>query len=426
MNKRSNAIHVIGIDASGFYGLTLKQIELLRSAKNIAAPNRVLKSFSSWWNNNKFGKEKPIILSSDKPIELIDILRKEDGETVLLASGDPLWFGIGRLLSVHLPKERLHFYPAATSLQLAFSRLGRSWQDATWISIHGRDPYELANRLRQNPKALVVLTDPKRGGAKEVQKVLKDVELEDSYEFWIFEELGHPEEKVQKIVPNQKISSDLNPFHLVVLLRAKPKRNNPLPFFGIEDGSFMQYEDRPGLMTKREIRVQILADLDLPEEGVIWDICAGVGSIGLEALRLRPKLKLVAIDRRIGCKELIKANAQILNVEPTTIFEAEVLETLSGNQLSKNLLNPDRMILGGGGSKKLIILEELLKNLKPGGIIVIPLSTIESISEVEKIMKSFDLLVSIKSHQAYRGVSLGEGTRLAPMNPVFIVKGTYK
>ena len=74
---------------------------------------------------------------------------------------------------------------------------------------------------------------------------------------------------------------------------------NELPLFGINDGVFIQHEDRPGLMTKREIRIQILADLELPMEGVIWDIGAGVGSIGIEALRIRPKLKLLSIEKRM-------------------------------------------------------------------------------------------------------------------------------
>ena len=67
-------------------------------------------------------------------------------------------------------------------------------------------------------------------------------------------------------------------------------RQKDLPTFGIDDDVFQQYDDRPGLMTKREVRVQILADLELPKEGVIWDIGSGVVSIGLEALRISPKL----------------------------------------------------------------------------------------------------------------------------------------
>ena len=70
------------------------------------------------------------------------------------------------------------------------------------------------------------------------------------------------------------------------------------PLFGLDDGVYLQHEDHPGLMTKREIRVQLIADLEPPENGVIWDICSGVGTVGLETLRLRPKLKLLSIENQ--------------------------------------------------------------------------------------------------------------------------------
>jgi precorrin-6Y C5,15-methyltransferase (decarboxylating) len=87
---------------------------------------------------------------------------------VLLASGDPLWFGIGRLLLQRLGPQRLRFHPAPSSLQLAFARIGRPWQDARWISLHGREPEPLAALLQQltlatgaqTPTALAASTMP--------------------------------------------------------------------------------------------------------------------------------------------------------------------------------------------------------------------------------------------------------------------------
>ena len=78
---------------------------------------------------------------------------------------------------------------------------------------------------------------------------------------------------------------------LVLLIAEDPPLPERLPLFGLEDGVFLQHPDRPGLMTKREIRLQLLAELELPADGVIWDLGAGTGSVGLEALRLRPRLR---------------------------------------------------------------------------------------------------------------------------------------
>ena len=426
-NKSQNVIHVIGIDASGFDSLSVNQVELILQSKKIAGPNRILETFSSWWVHKKLDIEKPELISNNNTKEFIKWLKQESQSIVVLTSGDPLWFGIGRQLLNNIPSNRLNFYPSVTSLQIAFSRLGRPWQDAKWISLHGREPEELAKQLQKQPSALVILTDPGRGGAKEVKTFLRGLELEEVYNFWIFEQLGHKEERVKRILPGEDISEDINPLHLVVLIREENiKAKDKLPLFGIKDSLFIQYKDRPGLITKRETRIQLLADLELPEEGVIWDIGAGVGSIGLEALRLRSKLKLVSVDKRIGCKELIKANSEKLNVSVSCIYEEEIIKLLKEKRIPKDFISPDRIILGGGGIKRTEILKRVITNLKPNGIIVIPLSTLEALSELEKILKSSSFFLNIRSIQSYRGIALGNGTRLAPMNPIFILKGKLK
>ena len=101
-----------------------------------------------------------------------------------------------------------------------------------------------------------------------------------------------------------------------------------LPLFGLNDNYFQTFEDRPNLITKRNIRIQILADLELPEFGTLIDIGAGSGTIGLEALRLRPKLKLICLDKRLGSKTLIEENAKNLGVTPIKIIEGDVNQYL--------------------------------------------------------------------------------------------------
>ena len=116
----------------------------------------------------------------------------------MFSGGDPLWFGIGRLLIQNFPLSKLYFEPAATSFQLAFSRLGKPWQNTKWISLHGRDPFEFEKAIKKLP-SLVVLTDSNRGGAIEVYQLLDSLELQKKYEFWIFERLGYLNERITKI-----------------------------------------------------------------------------------------------------------------------------------------------------------------------------------------------------------------------------------
>ena len=126
--------------------------------------------------------------------------------------------------------------------------------------------------------------------------------------------------------------------------------NNTLPLFGISDVNFKTFEDRPNLLTKREVRVQILAALELPRNGVIWDIGAGCGSIGLEALKLRPNLDLFCFDKRIGSKSLILENSKRLSVKPKFIFEEDINNTLNPRNLS-SFKKPNRLVIGGCDKK---------------------------------------------------------------------------
>ncbi|WP_320667158.1 precorrin-6y C5,15-methyltransferase (decarboxylating) subunit CbiE [Prochlorococcus sp. MIT 1307] len=424
INKVENLIHVIGTDASGPEKLPKYLQELILSTKKIAAPKRILKIIPQWWSNST-KKPLPECIASDSPSELINWLKKQGDQVIVLASGDPLWFGIGRCLVESLPGNRLVFHPSITSMQLAFARLGIPWQNASWISLHGRDAAPLAKRLQERPESLAILTNPTNEGAKEVRQYLHASGLEESYALWICEQLGHPQERIQRVMPKDELAPDLHPLHIVILLEEKPSPPTPesLPLFGIEDGIFLQHDDSPGLMTKREIRVQLIADLELPKEGVLWDIGAGVGSIGLEALRLRPKLKLLAIEKRIGASSLIQANAKRLFVQPAAVIESEALKVITNREIPEDLCNPQRVVLGGGGIHREKLLEVVLKLLPKGGIVLIPFVTLEAMSELTRTLKDSSCELTISQHQSWRGVPLASGTRLSPTNPVFILKG---
>jgi precorrin-6Y C5,15-methyltransferase (decarboxylating) len=287
------------------------------------------------------------------------------------------------------------------------------------VSLHGRDPEPLAAALQKRPAALAVLTDPQRGGARAVRLLLQASGLEAAYGFWLCERLGHAEERMTRLVPADPLPADLDPLHLVLLVAepAPAPAAQDLPLFGIADGLWLQHEDQPGLMTKREVRIQLLADLDLPAEGVLWDIGAGVGSVGLEALRLRPGLALWAVERRAGAAALITANALRLGVRPAGVVEGDAPGALEA------LPDPDRVLLGGGGRDRATLLETVLARLRPRGLVVIPMATVEALAELRPRLEAAGLQVSVGQHQAWRGAPLADGTSLAPLNPVLVLSG---
>ena len=218
--------------------------------------------------------------------------------------------------------------------------------------------------------------------------------------------------------------SDISSLNIVVLTKTtKNYSNNNLPLFGISDQIFKTFDDRPNLFTKREVRVQILADLELPKKGVIWDVGAGCGSIGLEALKLRPNLDLFCIDKRIGSKSLILENSKRLGVKPKLIFEEDIKNILNDRNFS-SFKKPNRIVIGGCNKKtKLLIINKMAKEMNIGDMIVMPIIDIQIIKELKNELENKNFKTNLNLIQTYKSLSIAEGIRLEPNNPVFLLKG---
>jgi len=415
-------IHVVGINSFEFQELPMKLQDLFLETPNIAIPDSYFKDIQLWVKKN--ANQKKLLFASRSDKALINWLKSQKADVILISRGDPLWFGIGRILLENFSKEELCFYPSNTCVQIAFSKLKIPWQEASYVSIHGRDSTKLIETLKLKPSSLAILTDTKNKGLEIIQNNLLELNLNDSYEFWLCEELGFKNEKIRKLNVKDKFPSEISELNIVILLRKENfNRENNIPLFGLKDNCFKTFEDRPNLLTKREIRIQILADLELPENGIIWDIGAGCGSIGLEALKLRPNLNLLSIDKRIGSKELITENAKRLGVFPFDILEEDINSLLISNRI-KSLKNANRVIIGGcDKNTKLRIINELSKSMNSGSIIAIPLIDIQIIKDLKETLIENNFSVSLNLIQTYKSLRISEGIRLEPNNPVFLVKG---
>ena len=425
MNKIKKKIHVVGINSFKIEDLTLEVQELFHKVKNIAAPHTYINEIRGWVPKKVI--EEKNFYESKSNLDLINWLKSTDNDVILISRGDPLWFGIGRILLNSLSKEELLFYPGKTSLQFAFSRLKKTWHDVKAVSIHGRETTELIKLLKSKEKGIAILTDPKNNNLQLIRKNLNELNLENIYEFWLCEELGSKNEKIRLISPHENLPRGILDLNIVVLLKKEINSTiKNLPLFGINDSTFKTYNDRPNLFTKREIRIQVLADLELPELGTLLDIGSGSGTIGLEALRLRPKLKLICIDKRFGSQLLVKENAEKLGVSPKKIIESDVRQFLT-NDLNNSLSDSNRIVIGGCDKKtKIKIIEVVSKSLKKGDIIVIPIITYEVLQIISNCLKQFNYETSINLIQIFKGISISEGTRFEPNNPVFIIKAKKK
>ena len=421
MNKYTRKIHIVGLNSFKVEDLSLEVKELLNKVKNIAVPNSYIDEIKNWVSKKLIVDKN--FYESKSNLDLINWLKSIDDDIILISRGDPLWFGIGRILLKKFPKEELLFYPGKTCLQLAFSRIKKSWQDVKAVSIHGRETNELIKLLKSKEKGIAILTDPNNNNLELIRKNLKELDLENTYEFWLCEELGSRREKIRLISHQENLPKRISDLNIVILLKKEISyKIKNLPLFGISDNAFKTFNDRPNLLTKREIRIQLLADLELPELGTLLDIGSGSGTIGLEALRLRPKLKLISIDKRFGSQLLIEENAKKLGVSPIKIIESDIKEFLK-NEFNNSFSKSNRVLIGGCDKEtKIEIIETLSRFLKEGDIIVMPIITYEVLQKVSNCLRQLNYETSMNLIQTFKGVSISEGTRFEPNNPVFIIK----
>ena len=425
MNAKNRKIHILGVNSFEFEELSPNIKSLLKNIENIAIPEPYFNQINIWFN--QFDKHDKNFFYSRSNNDLINWLDTCKSDVILISRGDPLWFGIGRVLLDHFPKEELIFYPSITCVQLAFRKLKRPWQNVKCISVHGRETDKLIKEIKSREYDLAIIPDPKKNNLDLIRTNLLELQIENSYEIWLCEELGFPGEKLTLIKTNEELPKDISDLYIIILLKKEIfnyQANYPL--FGINDYLFKTFNDRPNLITKKEIRVQILADLELPENGVIWDIGAGSGTIGLEALKLRPQLKLYSIDKRLGTKEIISENSRRINVKPEQIHEKDIKEFIEIN-ISNPLKFPNRVVIGGCNKEtKIFIIKKLSNHMESGDIFVLPIITLEILQEIKSLFIKLEYQLNITLLQIHKGVSISEGTRFEPNNPVFIIKAKKK
>ncbi len=369
-----------------------------------------------------FGAERfSFMVPEDKPLRpvmpverLLEDLKdcSGSGDVVVLASGDPLFFGIGRVLMRELPFERLCFIPSVTSVQLACSKLKIPWDDLISLSFHGRDSgiiEKLYPYLKsQDMTKIALLTDPVNTPRKIAQALL-DTGLE-GLTIHVAEDLGGSSQKIGSYSLEHASSSNFHPLNVVVLTG---KIKWATGGFGRREDA---YQHRAGLITKAEVRSIVLGALEIPSKGVMWDIGACSGSVSVEAAGLAPGLRIIAVEKNKERIEDIKANIrryQTLNID---LIEGSAPEVLEG------LPEPDRVFIGGGGIALSSILKKVIRRLKGRGPVVATAITLESLMLLSDKLALDGFRIEVSQVQVSRLRPLGQGRILSAHNPVFVIK----
>ncbi len=408
MSHERGTIHVIGVGNDGAESLTPRALAIVEKADVLVGGQRLLDCFPHVPAERvKIGARVDEVLATVAA-------RRATSRVVVLATGDPNYFGITRALLRHVPAEDLEIVPNVSALQWAFAKAREPWDDAAFLTVHGRTMAGLAEAARGQRK-ICLFTDEHNTPAA-IARILLDAGLRD-YHAILCEDLAGPSECVSRLSLEELARRDAHPLNTLILL-APEMTASPTPVTwtpGLPEDVFDQRKPKLGLITKREIRVLSLARLALRPDSVVWDIGAGSGSVSVEAARLAPHGRIFAVEKNADDVEIVRSNVDKFLVPHVTVLHATAPDRLD------ELPDPDAVFIGGSGGKLRAILNIAAARMRVNGHIVVNAITLDTLHETVTVFRELRLeheaiLASIARSKPLLGMMSFEA-----LNPVYIV-----
>lgn len=404
-------IYIIGLGSDGLTGLTARPRELLLSADLILGSESTL----NWVRDVK--AERLAIGANLQ--EVVGKLESNLGKKrmVIVASGDPLFFGVARYLCDKLGKEHFEVLPHVSSMQLAFARVKESWEEAflTNLATHSLD--SVLDRIRI-AEIVGLFTSEEEDPPNIARQML--VRGLDYFRAYVCENLGGPDERVTQGELSDIAEMEFSPLNVMILKR-KPGRPDQQRHasrfrrFANPDEVFVQAKPRGELITQAEVRALALAEMDVQPASVVWDIGAGSGSVAIEAAQLAPLGMVYAIEKDLADYHLIVANAQTFGVHN--------LQAIHGTApgIFAELPAPDAVFIGGIGSEVAKLVDAAYRALRPGGRMVVNVASLESLNTTYAAMKATGGRVQALLVNVARGTEQLETLRFEAVNPTFLL-----
>jgi precorrin-6Y C5,15-methyltransferase (decarboxylating) len=403
------AIDVVGV-GQGVDDLTANHRRIIERAEVLIGGKRLLALFPD------APAEKKIIGKDLDGVIAFIRRRMTRRSIVVLASGDPLFYGIGAKLVDAFGPERVAIHPNVPSVAAAFARIKEPWDGVRIFSLHGRDnESELLGALAEEER-LAVLTDPERNPAWLARQVLE--KFGGGFRMAVMEALGTAAERHGWYALADAAAQDFREPNIVLLNReARAKAGRTLLCLGTPDDEF---EHERGLITKAEVRAVTLARLRLEAGLVLWDLGAGSGSVAIESALFIRRGRIVAVEKDPGRVAQIKANARRFGVRNLKVVQAVLPDGL------KRLPRPDRVFIGGGGRDLGRIIAAAVECLRPAGRIVVNSVLVSSVNTAREALKALGFDIELIQVQINRSRDMPGGERMEALNPVWIVDGIRK
>ncbi len=393
---------IIGVGDNGLASLTPEAQALLWQAETIVLGERLdgvleggqvpgLKRVLTW--NGGFRET------------LSELLKLRGTPVTVLATGDPMHFGIGATLRRYVPAEEMVVLPSPSAFSLAAARLGWPLQSVAQISLHGRPLSHLNRHLLPGARVLALTS-----GAETVRDAASLL-VRRGFGASVITVLDHMGGRAERmtVMSAEAFAAEAPAISEFNTLAIDCATDGPLlaPVPGLPDETFVH----DGQLTKREVRAATLSLLAPFPNALLWDVGAGCGSIAIEWLRCGMGTQAVAVEARAERVTMIRTNAETLGVPDLQVVEAPAPEGLEG------LDAPDRVFIGGGLTHDGVF-EDCWAALKPGGRLVANAVTIEGEARLADLRGLYG--GELTRISVSRGAPVGRYCGWKPLMPVTI------
>ncbi len=406
-------IHVIGIGLDGRKSLLKRPLEIIEKAALLVGGKRHLDAFPDV-------KARKVAIGSNLE-EAATAIREggKKGAVAVLATGDPLLFGIASFIIKKFGKKNVEVIPNVSTVQEAFARIKEDLNGVKVLSAHGRDKGlgELCSEVALLEKA-AIFTDPFTTPSKIARALINKGMT--GYNAFVCESLGSKKERIIRgSLSTLAAKRPFGPLNIMILIKGKKHLKPAVKAkgkgkFGIQDTLFSHSS---GMITKEEFRVISLSKMRLNKGDTVWDIGSGCGSVAIEAALITSG-RVYAVEKNRRRALDIKKNRKDFGAEGV-----EVIEGVAPGCL-KRLPSPDAVFVGGGGAGVPAILSYSSRRVKAGGLIVVNAVTIETAHAAFDFFKKKGWERELVQVNLSKAKCVGELSLLSANNPVFIISGT--
>ena len=352
-------LSIVGIGDDGLEGLSPTARSLIDRAEILVGGKRHLGMLPTNDSREKIIWSSPISTSIDK------ILQHRGRLVCVLASGDPMCFGIGVTLARKIPTPETTIIPAPSSFSLACARMGWPLTEVEILSLNSRPPALLQTYIYPQAKLLIL------SEGKQTPGIVADILTERNFgssKITVLERMGGSQERIVTGIAASWKETEIAELNTIAIECIADSGVVSLPrLAGLPDEAY----HHDGQLTKREIRAITLAALAPTPGQLLWDIGAGCGSISIEWMRTHPMNRAIAIEQNPNRLQYLTDNATSLGTPNLQIISGKAPTAL------KDLAQPDAIFIGGGATAEGIF-EACWSALPKGGRLVANTVTIES------------------------------------------------